>query len=514
MAAIIRNSFRVNMVAKFIESLAEDLGVPRNTFYCGIGRPQFWDVTGGNDNVVKTPENNVKSENTDWDDFIVMKRLNQSNVSHGIQNKKWVANRKYDAYRSDWNGTVAGISAVDGSFPLDISESDYYVITENYDIFICISNNSDPVTKVVPPSTQSPSLGTTVASTSPAVSFIATSHLYKTVDGYIWKKVARTASNDVVAFTTNDFHPVKTLTADPGIANYYIDQWTSQNDSKTHKAGIYNVVLNSKGAGVPHSGTKWIQNAVAGTEAVDGTGTPIVKVKGDGTGLQYVVIFGSGTIERIIITNPGSGYSYASFEVVGATTQPLYEIIFTPRYGLGADPVKDLSAFNLLVNVRLEYDAGTGTSDLYRRELPVTNEYRKIALIYNPLMAGTSNKASISYADQTYFMEVDSLSNFNDDDIVTGANGVKGRLVDKGTNPDGSFIRVIKTSEEGLGSTGSSLDFAVGGITSTSSGNTNITSVTTPDVGKGTGDVIYVDYRRPISRDISQAEDIKLAIEF
>jgi hypothetical protein len=511
MAAIIRNSVRSNLILNFIDSLTEDVGIPRNTLYMGIGRPQKWDITADSDDAIPTPYNNISSETEDWDDLMTLKRLTKSDVSVGIDVRRWVPNTEYDVYRHNWNGNIAG---VDGSKPLDISESAYYVITANYDVYICISNNKDSSNDLVPPSTQSPSLGTALA--AGATNFVNTASLFKTSDGYIWKKIAVTSAQDVVKFASSDFHPTKTLKTDPGISDYYQDQWVRQINSKMHAGGIYSIVLNSRGAGMSWTGEVHIQNAAAGTEALDGSGTSKVTIVGDGAGLQFIASFTNNTLQNIIITNPGAGYTFAKLTVVGASSQPLYDIIFTPLRGLGVDPVKDLSSHNLIVNTRMEYDGGTETGELFAKELTVTNEYRKVSLFYNPLNSGGASKATSTYMNNTYYMTVTSITNVEEDDIITvgGPGGVKGIVVDAGTAGVNNHIRVIKTSFEGSTSSSPSQDFTTTTFTTTSGGSGTITAIDFPELERGSGDVIYSDYRRPIARDLSQSEDIKIVIEF
>lgn len=506
MSAIARNLFRVRNVANFIKSLANDA----NTLYLGIGRPQFWDVAGFNDNAIPLPADNIKSEAQDWSDLMSIKKVGIGNVSHGVVKRLWTANSIYDIYRHDWDGSKESVN--ENIFPVDLSESNFYVVTANSDVYVCISNNRDPVSGLVPPSTQSPDQGSNIA--DGIVSFAPTSGMVKTADGYIWKKVASASQADAIAFQTTDYTPVKTLDQDPGSQSFYQAQWVSQVNSKTHGGGVYRINILNQGSGYTHTGTKQILNSKAGTEAANGTGTQILSVRGDGTGLEYIVKFSSGKVSDVIVTNPGSGYTFATVAVHGANTTPAsFEVIFTPMRGLGADPVKDLLAYNLIVNARLEYDENDRGSDLNQREFTVTNEYRKVCLISNPKLASGGALVTSLRLDCMYNLQMSAMSGVNPDDIITQTSpAVKGRVVDtNGTN----LIRVIKTESEGVTAGDADADFVNGGNITTSSGGTGtISTVLVPEIDFGSGDIIYVDYRRAVARDISQIEDIKIVCEF
>ncbi len=52
------------------------------------------------------------------------------------------------------------------------------------------------------------------------------------------------------------------------------------------------------------------------------------------------------------------------------------------------------------------------------------------------------------------------------------------------------------------------------GVDGTSSANGLITAINTPGLQPYTGDVLYTEFRSPISRSADQIEDVKLIIQF
>ncbi len=506
MPSTIRSSFRVKNVENFIHSLHEN----ENTLYIGIGRPQYWDVAASSDGAIPNPRNNILSENNDWSDLMHLKKINGANISHGIARRKWQANEKYDAYRHDWTGSRESVVA--GIYPNDISESKYYCVADNGSVFICVKQGV-AVDGTVVPSVQSPQEGSSTIIAG--VTFANTAGLVITTDGYVWKKVATLTTSDSTAFLTSDFFPVKTYEDNPGTSDAAAaDQWLNQVNSASHGGGIYNININSTATNWLISGNYHIINAKAGT--VSGGVTSIISVIGDGTGLKFLAVFGEGKLKNIIVTDPGQGYTYAKF-VVGTIgvggSGTILEAIFTPMRGLGSQPVRDLSAHNMILNSSFVSDENDNASDLNHREFTVTNEYRKVVLLSNPrLQNGTL--ATAARLDMTHYMAYTGPTPQPDMIITQNTPEVKGRVVDASA----TSLRVLKinspeaTIEE---ATSPESDFTTGtNAYTTPAGTISVTSILEPEVRYGSGDIIYADYRRPILRDINQSEDIKIVIEY
>jgi hypothetical protein len=490
---VIRDSFRLLNLRKFISSLSGT-----DTLYVGIGRPQYWDVsTIPNNDAVELgsatymAKNNLASEKYDREDLMSLKRVNITDVSHGILKEMWTAGKKYDIYRHDWDGTIQ--SVYDDSFPASLATVKCVVINNSYDIYLCIKQGKSGST--INPSIYSPETGVAVGG--------PTTGVVKTADGYYWKFLAKTDGADISSFSSITHHPVKTLTsAPPGTSTYYA-QWTSQLNSQNFKSGIY--VINVTNGGSGYNGGS------AGTRVVtDAEGDAQFRVIGDGTGLQYTVTYGAGgSILDVEITNPGTGYTHAVVSATGGSNAA-FDIIYTPPSGLGADPVKDASALYFLASVSLNSAEGG--------KFTILNDYRKIYLISNPLNYGTSviSTSSTLSAYQTFVCSsiTGGANAFKPDDIITGSSsGAKARVIDfDGVNT----IRLIRTSSENLGSVGANNNFLVGETLTTNGGTGTgvISTITLPDMDRNTGEFIYSEYRGAILRQSGQTEVIKVIVEF
>lgn len=493
MSAIIRDSFKVNTLNAFIDSLATE------SLYAGIGRPQYWDTTSNSDTVIPAPENTLTHLNDDWEDMLSLKRVTISDVSNGIFRENWQPNVKYDAYRHDWNGSR--IAEYDGpnnltTTPKSLSDVKCVVITSNDNVYLCLK--PAVIAGEVQPSLYSPDTGVAVG---------VNTGIVKCSDGYYWKFMATTSTSDYVKFASKYYYPIKTLTSAPADADPYYSQWVNQENSKNFKGGIYVINVLTSGSGY--------NGGVAGTRVVTDAETDSqFRVIGDGTGLQFTVTYGSGgSITDVEVTNPGTGYTHATITAVGGTLAT-FDIVFTPMTGLGVDPVTDLVARYLIINSTLTGAEGGG-------DFTVLNDYRKIVLVLNPTNFGSTTVATASTLDATWKLNVGpgNSNAFPADSIVTGVNsGAKGRVVD--FDAVTGNLRLIRTSSENSNQPGANNDFVVAETISSDLGTAPgggwpaIVSITPPEVKKFSGTMLYSEYRSPIMRNELQTEDLRIIVKF
>ena len=96
------------------------------------------------------------------------------------------------------------------------------------------------------------------------------------------------------------------------------------------------------------------------------------------------------------------------------------------------------------------------------------------------------------------------------DDIITSSDGGRFIVIQKvDTNNDGSYDLVYLQRFYGNITASSTLANATSGATGLS-----INTVTAPEIDVYSGDIIYMDNRRPIIRDVDQTETIKVVFKF
>lgn len=462
MAAIITSKFRIHNAQSFKEGFSE---AAATNMYLGIGRPQSWT----NDNSPDTPKDTVADEYYYWDDMLALKRIQTSDVSHAVPRRDWTSGKYYDIYRHNYDGTTTGVNIDSGSSttPATLFDANFFVITDEYNVYKCLDNRGTANTVVT--STTKP----TGSSTSPI----------NTADGYVWKYMYTISPADVIKFVSTDFIPVKTITSNPGSTDAYYEQWLVVDAAVD--GSIQNVLVTAGGSSY--------------------TSAPSIAITGDGTGATATATIdaGSGTVRSITITNVGSGYTYANIGISGGGgTSAVASAIITPKGGHGKDAVEELGGYYVMMNVRLEYADGAG-------DFPVDNDYRRITLIRDPNNFGTTTISSASTLKATRELTVSGVSGtFTQDETITGGtSGSVGRI----TSVSGTTIRYILLRTDN--STGAVIQAAEAVTGGTSGATATVATLVNPEVQADTGDVIYVENRRPINRASDQIEDIKIIVE-
>lgn len=462
MAAIITSKFRIHNAESFKEGFSE---AAATNMYLGIGRPQGWT----NDNSPDTPVDTVADEYYYWDDMLAVKRVQSSDVSHAVPRRNWTSGKYYDTYRHDYNGVTAGVNIESGggTTPASLYEANFFVVTDEYNVYKCLDNRN--TANAVVASTTKP----TGTSTSPIT----------TADGYVWKFMYAISAADVIKFVSTDFIPVKTLGSNPGSTDAYYDQWLVE--AAAVDGSIDTILVTSAGTGY--------------------TSAPTVSITGDGTGATATatIDIGSGAVTAITINNVGSGYTFANIGISGGGGASATATAFiTPKGGHGFNPVEELGGYYVMMNVRLEYSDGSG-------DFPIDNDYRRIVLIRDPYNYGTTTVSTASTLKATNELTFSSGSGtFTQDETITGGtSGAVGRI----TTVSGSTIRyILLRTDNTVGAAFQTAETITGG---SSSATGTIDTLTNPEVAPDSGDVIYVENRRPINRASDQIEDIKIIVE-
>jgi hypothetical protein len=171
-------------------------------------------------------------------------------------------------------------------------------------------------------------------------------------------------------------------------------------------------------------------------------------------------------------------------------------------------------------------------------DVTTENDFRKLGIIVDPYAYGTSSVASISTARMTFALKLTSQAGTFDGDekISQATTGAIGKVVewdssnsilyysqerfgDYGTNgTTGGYVafsgdNVVTGATSGaVGTPDASADSAV-----TLTGGNTITftdGYANPELQPDSGNIIYLENRKPISRSTDQIEDIKVIVEF
>jgi len=430
----------INSAQQFLESVSE---TSADNVYFTFGKVDGW----ANDAAPPSANTQFVTYNEVWKNMIGAKRLTGNDVRLVFRRNDWAANTVYIEYDQE-------------NPNLFLDNSNMIVVTSDWNVYKCIFNANN-ANSTVEPTAVNPN---TITSTA---------------DGYIWKYMFSISDVGQLRFTTSEYVPVRTLTAD----NESL-QWDVQ-EAATEGA-IYAIKITNGGSNYSNASNI------------------VITISGDGTGATATAGINniSNTVNTISVTDYGSDYTTATIAISGgAGTGATARALLSPQDGHGSNPAYEVGAKNVLINPRLR-NTESGV-------LSVDNDFRQIALIKNPLVYDGSTSASNTVISQTMDLTLTGSGvNYVEDEIVyQGASQAAATFSARVQSFDSanSLLRVINT-------TGTPTNEGLIGANSTAT--KFISSVTNPGMSRFTGRLLYVDNIEPISRDLSQTEDFKIVLSF
>ena len=568
MAAIISEKFRIFNAKQFLESLSE---ASATNMYFFVGRPQKWyayleiynvsgtfqvgeTVTGGGlsgtvqevhpnslllavtnatsapasgstmtggtssatakastyryatEDAPPAPIDNQIEKAAVYDDIIAAKRITSTFARLVAPRYNWSlsTNPKFDMYRPNYSPTPGGGGAIGVQTALGssaLSGSKYYVMNSNYEVFKCLYNGQTPANPTGINATYEPKTSPTAGQGTYANGLFTES-----ATGYIWKYMYTLSTADVIAFLSSDFLPMGTYAGPAAV------------DGAVHIA-----VIKDGGANMPTNGTVY------------------VGVDGDGTGaIVKITTSAGGAISSVEMEAAGTGYTYGNVRLVNgnvysdtglsnavtiaANASGAVEVIMSPEGGHGADLAAEFFAKRVMTNIRLTYAEGSG-------DFPVDNDFRRIGIIQDPYNYGTTTVASASTLRGTAALKLTGSGDYTIDEEITqtvSGGTAKGRVVSwDSTNgilkyfqsPDlhthnGKVLAFDHATNNVTGAT-SSTARPIDGNQDTALADISFTDgKANPEIAPNSGDIVYIENRRQITRAADQIEDIKLVIEF
>ena len=475
------------------------------------------------------PLDNQREKVNIYDEIIAAKRITDAFARTVIRRYNWdvVANPKFDMWKPDYSDTPGGggqVGKTTATGQTSIADAKFYVMNSDYEVFKCLYNGEGPGNLSGQNATEEPKTS--------GGNYDAATGLYTETSGagYIWKYMYTTPTDDVLRFLSSDFMPIVLPSNNSRV-----------NVEAQAVAGAVDVVLiEDGGLNLPASQTLYA--AVVG----DGAG-----------GVVEFATDGSGTITSASIQARGSGYTYASvllgngnlFSDAGLTTGVAtpanavgaLEVVLPPQGGHGSDHELELNGKRVMTNIRLTYSEGSG-------DFPVDNDFRRIGIIKDPYNYGTT---TFSTADTLSGLKAVKITGATADYIpdetitqtVTGGTAygtVVSWTLDSGSTTDGvlKYIQTVDSHVDqgvvrafeasGANAISGGLSAAQGNVDTTYTGallgstfatgldpnNPGAGGLANPEIENNSGDVIYLENRRLITRAPDQIEDIKLVIEF
>ena len=516
MSAIITDQIRILNAKNFVAGVSSS----SNSYYSWIGLPNPTDLQTDWDNNPPAPKDSFNDENEYWDSMLALKKITAADARQVVTRRAWTSGTVYDMYRSDYSRT--NTAKVSGA--TNLYQASYYVINADYRVYICLQNGTTPETPNGKSSLDEPTfidLEPRAAGTSG--------------DGYIWKYLFTIKPSDIVKFESTNFIPVP-------------NNWETSPDTAAVRNNAVNgsvkiVTITNRGVGIGTANRTYTR----------------VPIRGNGSGAEATVVINNDqTVDSVTVSSQGSGYTYGSLDldaggVPSGTTIPTFDVIVTPEGGHGKDIYRELGAYNVLIYSRLE-------NDNENPDFVTGNEFARIGIVENPKSTPTSllvaDKASalgaLKITGVGYSSAVFTLDGEVTQTVAAGSTAV-GRVVSYDqttgvlkywqdrtlagfntvgtaqTDPTYGYELVDFTSTPTSPGTldinhasvaNLSIESSFSGISTVINnrtyylGQSFTNGISSPEVEKYTGNIIYVDNRPSITRSSNQKEDIKVILQF
>ena len=522
MSAIITDQLRILNAKNFVSAATSSV----NSYYSFVGLPNATNYSATWESNPVAPKDCFDQENDYWDTMIALKKITSSDVSRVVNKNTWASGITYDMYRGD----ISRTNTAKPSGATNLYDSKYFVVNEDYKVYICLQNGTDPENTTGRPSLDQP----TFTDLEPKAAG-------DSGDGYIWKYLFTIKPSDIAKFDSTNFMPVPE-DWETGTANAAV------RDNAADSGQLKIATIINRGAGI-------------GTANRTYTGVPVA---GDGSGSEATIVINNDSkVESVNIAKGGSGYTYGTLDLVAGgvptgSTAPVFNVIIPPEGGHGADIYRELGAQNVLIYSRIE-------NDTENPDFITGNQIARIGIVENPEAYDSTANLSLTKASALSALKLVgagyTTATFNLDGQVTQTVGVGstavGRVVsydqttgvlkywqDKslvGFNTDGSLktdptygysLHAFTATPDTGGSVsiasnegtlGIDTNFGTAGSPGISTvinnrtyylGQSFIDGISNPEVKKYSGNIIYVDNRPSITRSANQREDIKVILQF
>ena len=517
MSALVTDQFRIFNANNFVESIENSsnsyyvyVGLP-NPAAVGFGRTSDWDTN------TPSPVDNLDYEYHYKDNMMFGKKVTGLNVRRLVRRVDWSRGTKYEMYRHDYS--VTNRSPITNSTRL--YDANYYVINSDFKVYICIDNGS---------SGNNP-LGN-ASQDEPTFTDLEPTKAGESGDGYVWKYLFTVSPSDIIKFDSTEYITVP-------------NEWQTSTDPQIRS------VRESGDSTINENQIKTVYIADEGLNYANGLGQEFA-ILGDGTGGKVRVDVEGTKITNTVVTAGGKDYSYALVDLgainssTTGTSAKLVPVI-PPSNGHGHNVYTELGTDKVLIYTR--FDDST-------KDFPVDTSFAQVGIVKNPTKVGTTQ----IYDEDTFsalfafkFSSITGTPKVGDkiEQIVDGGNGRaygyvasydtdtkvlkyfrdRSLYYNNTTNDQQDYVGIStngkvysfesSTNPVSSGNFSASIDRNFAGITTNPTGTklinlgVNFTSgMASPEINKGSGDLIYLDNRPSVARNARQKEDIKIILEF
>jgi hypothetical protein len=418
------------------------------TIYAFLSKVDAWP----NDNNVPSPTADERYVKQTFKNMFVAKLVKVSDMSPIIPRINWVSGTTYDYYRDD----------VD---MLELNENgdliyNFYVKNRYDQVFKCLWNNNGGV------STSEPYF---------EPGSYGTNNIFQGGDGYKWKFIYTVDFGLKVNFMDDAWMPIPVGANTPN---------PLQTSAGAGSIDVINVI--NSGSGYDPA------NAIVS-----------ISVTGDGYGATARANVSNGHINDIVVTSPGSNYTFAEVVITSALGANAVAIApASPIGGHGYDPVSELGCRHIMITS--QFDGSEGNV------LPTDNDFHQVGLLVNPttISAFPYPANGEIYRTTTDIIVAPGFGAYTGDEFVyqgTLANPTFTASV-LSFNTSTNVLYLINTT--GIITTNAPI------FGSSSKTTRTVLSYSTPDFAPFSGYMMVIENRSAVQRSVDGIEQFRFVLGF
>ena len=418
------------------------------TIYAFLSKVDAWP----NDNNVPSPTADERYVKQTFKNMFAAKLVKVSDMSPIIPRINWVSGTTYDYYRDD----------VD---MLELNENgdliyNFYVKNRYDQVFKCLWNNNGGV------STSEPYF---------EPGSYGTNNIFQGGDGYKWKFIYTVDFGLKVNFMDDAWMPIPVGANTPN---------PLQTSAGAGSIDVINVI--NSGSGYDPA------NAIVS-----------ISVTGDGYGATARANVSNGHINDIVVTSPGSNYTFAEVVITSALGANAVAIApASPIGGHGYDPVSELGCRHIMITS--QFDGSEGNV------LPTDNDFHQVGLLVNPttISAFPYPANGEIYRTTTDIIVAPGFGAYTGDEFVyqgTLANPTFTASV-LSFNTSTNVLYLINTT--GIITTNAPI------FGSSSKTTRTVLSYSTPDFAPFSGYMMVIENRSAVQRSVDGIEQFRFVLGF
>ena len=507
--------------------------------YVSFGRPIRWGDASDPESEaeIETVVDSTNYRNRVWRDMIAMKKIQPADTALVVPRRDWITGTVYDQYDDSLNMFIH-----EDRLTLGTVNASGNTVTQNGAIFtgnvstgniIVIGTTTTETKEIIGISANVITLNTALTDTYSNTTCVRISNTYPQFANNFYVRNSKDQvfkclfNNSGAASTieptididgqlpenpyilTSDLYKWKYLYTIPyGLKQkFFTVNWMPVVSDNAVVAGSVNGRIDT--VNILNGGSGYfLDNGESGNSA----SLFIITVEGDGESASMSAKIASGVITELNILDGGTGYTTAEIIVddpdqLANGTAASFEVVISPYGGHGASPVKELGCFSVMTSVDF---IGTETNTLPVGSAVYPFDFRQLGLVHNPLLSTGNTANGTVYRTTTKLTLTDpGISDYlNDESVYIGTSLADATMSATVINWEPATNELFVNNIAGSIVIGSTLNGQTSGAGST------ILAVEEPTIELFSGDLLYIENRAKIVRDINQTEQIRFILSF